>query len=50
MGGRKYFNFDVVIPCHYKTFPLLAQDAEALKAGLPGVRVVEPEVLTAIEI
>ncbi len=49
-AAKKYFNFDVVIPCHYKTFPLLAQDAEALKAGLPGVRVVEPEVLTAIEI
>ncbi|MEL6316209.1 MAG: metal-dependent hydrolase [Pseudomonadota bacterium] len=25
---RKFFSFDAVIPCHYKTFPLLAQSAE----------------------
>jgi L-ascorbate metabolism protein UlaG (beta-lactamase superfamily) len=37
-----------VIPCHYKTFPLLEQSAEALIAGLPGVRVIEPEVLVPI--
>lgn len=47
-AARKYFDFRTVIPCHYKTFPLLAQDAEALKAGLPGVQVIEPEVMVAI--
>ncbi len=26
-AARKYFDFKTVIPCHYKTFPLLAQDA-----------------------
>ncbi|MEO0702629.1 MAG: metal-dependent hydrolase [Pseudomonadota bacterium] len=49
-AARKYFNFSTVVPCHYKTFPLLAQDAKPLKAGLPGVNVIEPEVLVAIEI
>ncbi|MEO0691513.1 MAG: metal-dependent hydrolase [Pseudomonadota bacterium] len=49
-AAKKYFNFSTVIPCHYKTFPLLAQDAEPLKAGLPGVNVIEPEVLVAIEV
>jgi L-ascorbate metabolism protein UlaG (beta-lactamase superfamily) len=49
-AAKKFFDFKTVIPCHYKTFPLLAQDAEALKAGLPGVNVVEPEVMTAIEL
>jgi len=39
-----------VIPCHYRTFPLLEQSAEALKAGLPGVEVIEPEVLEPIEL
>ena len=44
-AARKYFNFKTVIPCHYRTFPLLAQDARALKSGLPGVEVIEPQVL-----
>ncbi|SLN28158.1 metal-dependent hydrolase [Roseivivax jejudonensis] len=49
-AAKTYFDFKTVIPCHYKTFPLLEQSADALKSGLPGVDVIEPEVLTAIEI
>lgn len=49
-AANKYFDFKTVIPCHYKTFPLLAQNADALKDGLPGVDVIEPEVMTAIEL
>lgn len=49
-AAKKYFDFKTVIPCHYKTFPLLEQNADALKAGLPGVDVIEPEVLSAIDI
>lgn len=49
-AAKKYFNFKTVIPCHYKTFPLLEQSAEALKAGLPGVDVIEPEVMEAISL
>ena len=44
----KFFDFSLVIPCHYKTFPILAQDADALIAALPGGVVVEPEVLVPI--
>lgn len=47
-AARKYFAFKTVIPCHYRTFPLLAQNADVLKAGLPGVRVIEPEVMQPI--
>ena len=47
-AARRYFKFKTVIPCHYKTFPALAQSAEELVAGLPGVDVIEPEVLKAI--
>ena len=48
-AARKYFNFRWVIPCHYKTFPLLAQDASALRAGLPsGVEVIEHAVMDPI--
>ena len=47
-AARKFFDFKLVIPCHYRTFPLLAQSAAPLKAALPGVRVEEPEVLVPI--
>lgn len=47
-AARRYFDFRTVIPCHYRTFPLLEQSAEALKAGLPGVEVIEPEVMVPI--
>jgi len=49
-AARRYFNFKTVIPCHYRTFPLLEQSAEVLVHGLPGVDVIEPEVMQAIEI
>jgi len=47
-AAKRYFNFDTVIPCHYRTFPLLEQSAQALAAGLPGVTVIEPEVMQPI--
>jgi L-ascorbate metabolism protein UlaG (beta-lactamase superfamily) len=49
-AARTFFAFETVIPAHYRTFPLLAQDANELKAGLPGVNVIEPEVMAAIEL
>jgi L-ascorbate metabolism protein UlaG (beta-lactamase superfamily) len=49
-AAREYFDFDTVIPCHYKTFPLLEQSAEKLAKGLPRVTVAEPEVMKAIEL
>ncbi|WP_264210283.1 metal-dependent hydrolase [Leisingera thetidis] len=49
-AAKRYFNFKTVIPCHYKSFPVLEQDAKDLIAGLPGVEVIEPEVMKAIEI
>jgi len=47
-AAKKYFDFKTVIPCHYKTFPLLEQNAEALNDGLPGVDVIEPVVMEPI--
>ena len=49
-AAKRYFDFKTVIPCHYRTFPLLEQDAEALKAGLPGVNVIEPQVMQPIKL
>lgn len=47
-AARRYFNFHTVIPCHYRTFPLLAQNADVLQAELPGVTVIEPQVLVPL--
>lgn len=49
-AARKYFDFKVVIPCHYKTFPALEQSAEKLVAGLPDVDVRTPDVMEPVEI
>ena len=49
-AAKTFFNFKTVIPCHYKTFPILEQSAEALIAELSDVNVIEPEVMVPIEI
>ncbi len=49
-AAKRYFNFKTVIPCHYRTMPMLEQSARVLIDGLPGVNVVEPEVMAAIEV
>ena len=49
-AARRFFAFRTVIPCHYRTFPLLEQSAAKLQEGLPGVDVIEPEVLVPIEL
>ena len=49
-AAKTFFDFKVVIPCHYRPFPPLEQSAAALVEALPGVRVIEPDVMTAIEI
>ena len=49
-AAKKYFDFNIVIPCHYKTFPVLAQSADALVAALPDVDVKTPEVMGTVEI
>ncbi|TYB83138.1 metal-dependent hydrolase [Maritimibacter fusiformis] len=49
-AAKKYFDFKTVIPCHYRTFPALEQSAEEMVKALPGVKVIEPEVMEAIEI
>ena len=49
-AAKRYFDFKIVIPCHYRTFPILEQSAQALIDGLPGVRVIEPQVMQAIRL
>jgi L-ascorbate metabolism protein UlaG (beta-lactamase superfamily) len=47
-AARRYFNFKTVIPCHYRTFPVLEQSAEALREGLSDVDIIEPQVMQPI--
>ncbi|MCL4148623.1 UNVERIFIED_CONTAM: hypothetical protein GTU68_025642 [Idotea baltica] len=50
-AARTYFDFKTVIPYHYRTMPMLEQDAEGLVNGvLPGTSVLEPEVMKAISL
>jgi L-ascorbate metabolism protein UlaG (beta-lactamase superfamily) len=49
-AARKYFDFKTVIPCHYRTFPLLEQSADKLVQALPGIDVLTPEVMESVEI
>jgi L-ascorbate metabolism protein UlaG (beta-lactamase superfamily) len=49
-AAKRYFNFKTVIPGHYRTFPLLEQSAQELIDKLPGVKVIEPQVMQAIEV
>ncbi|MBM1556351.1 metal-dependent hydrolase [Sulfitobacter mediterraneus] len=49
-AAKRYFNFKTVIPCHYRTFEALEQSAKVLTNGLPGVDVIEPEVLEPIRL
>ena len=49
-AAKKYFNFEKLIPCHYKTFPLLEQNADFLIEEMGSNIVVEPVVMSPIEI
>ena len=47
-AARRYFDFKVVIPCHYDTFPPIRADPQVLRDGLPGVEVRVPKVMEAL--
>ena len=49
-AANKYFDFQMVIPCHYRTFPVLEQSADLLGKSLQGVKVVEPQVMQPIPV
>ncbi len=49
-AAETFFDFKTVIPCHYRTFDALEQSADALVRALPGVQVIEPQVMEPIEL
>jgi L-ascorbate metabolism protein UlaG (beta-lactamase superfamily) len=38
LACKRFFDFDIVMPCHYKTFGLLDQSADAFKREMQGAR------------
>lgn len=49
-AASKFFNFKTIIPCHYKTFPLLEQSANELIKAVPNANVIEPTVMIPISL
>lgn len=47
---KKYFSFSTILPCHYGTFDLLDQSADAFVGEMSGHNVVVPNVAEALEI
>ena len=47
---RKFFNLKAAIPYHYRTFPLLAQEADEFVSLLEGTKVIVPEVMVPFEL
>ena len=48
-AAAKFCVFKTIISCHYKTFPLLEQSAEAFIKAVTKVNVIEPEVMVPID-
>jgi L-ascorbate metabolism protein UlaG (beta-lactamase superfamily) len=44
LACKRYFKFKTVIPCHYRTFPVLEADASAFLAEMAGENVSVPEI------
>jgi L-ascorbate metabolism protein UlaG (beta-lactamase superfamily) len=48
LACKKFFKFKTVIPCHYGTFPIIDQTADAFVAEMKGENVVVPKVGQAL--
>ena len=49
-AAAKFFNFKIIIPCHYKTFPILEQSAYELIKAVPEANIIEPKVMVPIKL
>ena len=49
-AAKKFFDFKAVIPCHYRTFPLLAQSADEFRRLMEPVRVETPDLMGTVEL
>lgn len=44
LACKRYFEFETIVPCHYRTFPMLDQTADKFVAEMGGNTVLVPEV------
>jgi L-ascorbate metabolism protein UlaG (beta-lactamase superfamily) len=44
LACKRYFKFSTVIPCHYGTFPIIDQSADAFVAAMTGQNVKVPTI------
>ena len=49
LACKRFFDFELVVPCHYGTFPVLDQTADQFIAEMGGNTVLVPEVGVAFE-
>jgi L-ascorbate metabolism protein UlaG (beta-lactamase superfamily) len=52
LACRRYFNFEIAIPCHYGSFPIIDQTAAKFVASMEGSRTkaLVPEIGKAFEL
>jgi len=50
LACKRFFEFELVVPCHYGTFPVLDQTADKFAAEMAGQNVVVPKVGVAFEV
>lgn len=50
LACRRYFDFKTIIPCHYGTFPIIDQTADAFVTEMAGHNVVVPPVGDVVEV
>lgn len=50
MACKRYFDFELVIPCHYGTFPIIDQTADEFIEEMAGEDVVVPKVGEKLEL
>jgi len=50
LACKRYFHFSTIFPCHYATFPVLDQTADAFVAEMAGQNVIVPGVGESVEI
>jgi L-ascorbate metabolism protein UlaG (beta-lactamase superfamily) len=48
LACKKYFRFEAVLPCHYKTFPIIDQSPDKFVTEMAGENVVVPKVGEAL--
>jgi L-ascorbate metabolism protein UlaG (beta-lactamase superfamily) len=44
LACKRFFQFETIVPCHYRTFPMLDQTADKFVAEMGGNTVLVPEV------